>query len=666
MKKCLSGIKNQICSIYKNKPLIFFIIWALILNFIIEIGGRHSVLKALAHLFTRPQIFVLNASVIFLPMVFGFLFKRRDFYMALVSILWLTLGMVNFILLFFRTTPLSTIDFAIVPAALSMIDAYLSTFEIVLVGVWVIAIIAGIFLCWKKLPKTDRNWKKSIISVAVTVAVITATISVSVVIASKTNSFAMIKKAYNKWGFVYCFSRGFIDSGINKPDEYSENILDKSLKAVAIPEKEEKDKPNVIFVQLESFFDVSYLKNFTFTKDSIPTFTKLKETCPSGLLTVPSMGGGTANTEFEIITGINLDFFGIGEYPYQTIIKKQPCASVARTFKDKGYYTTAIHNHTAEFYNRNEVYPNLGFDKFIPVEYMDIDERNDLGWAMDSIFLENIPEVMELTPERDFVFAVTVQTHGKYPSRPVYYDKNIYANLIEYNEEDEDMLYSLNYYANEVKETDDVIAGLIEYFEDYHEPVAIVFYGDHLPAFEITDEDLDGINIYQTEYCIWTNYKDLEPQKEDISSYQLASLAFDKLELNGDVFLNTTSKMKNSPEYEETLELFAYDMLYGDNHVQGKTLETSNCELGMHPIQITEVEPREQTALIKGHGFTEFSYVMVNNKKVKTTHIDENNLKIDIDALEEGDCNVSVAQISSQHTMLSKTENFYIEPFLNN
>lgn len=663
MKKHISAAYSRICSIYKNKPMVFFILWSLLLDFVIEIGGRHSFTKAFVHIVTRPQIFVLNASIIFLTLVFGFLFKRRDFYMALLSILWLTIGIINYILLFFRTTPLSTIDFAIVQSALSMLNIYLSTFEIILIGIWILAIIACVILCWKKLPKVELNLKKSIVAVVSTVAIITTTISVSVAIAAKNNSFAMIKKAYKEWGFVYCFSRSFIDSGINKPNSYSENKLDKSLAAVNIPEKEEIIKPNVIFVQLESFFDVSYLKNFKFSKDPTPTFTKLKQTCPSGLLTVPSMGGGTANTEFEVITGINLDFFGIGEYPYQTILKKQPCSSLARTFKDKGYYSTAIHNHTAEFYNRNEVYQNLGFDRFVPVEYMDLEDRNDLGWAMDSIFLKDIPEAMSSTPERDFIFAVTVQSHGKYPSKPGYYHNNIYIQQTSEDEDDTGMLNSIGYYANEIKETDDVIAGLIDYFNTYSEPVAIVFYGDHLPAFEINNEDLNDISIYQTEYCIWTNYTSLEPTVEDIYAYQLASLTFDKLGLNGDIFLNTTSKLKNTPEYEKTLELFAYDMLYGENYVQGKLLQPTECRLGMYPIEITEIDIREQTVLVKGNGFTEYSNVLVNNKKVKTTYVDENNLKIDVRALEGGDCKLCVAQISSQHTMLSKTEQFYVEPF---
>ena len=142
----------------------------------------------------------------------------------------------------------------------------------------------------------------------------------------------------------------------------------------------QEELPNVVFLQLESFFDVNYLKNVAFSENPLPHFTALKEENSHGFLTVPSIGGGTANTEFEVLTGMSLDFFGTGEYPYKTILQSQACGSLAYDMKELGYKTHAMHNNTGTFYDRNRVYPNLGFDSFTPLEYMQDVETNPTGW----------------------------------------------------------------------------------------------------------------------------------------------------------------------------------------------------------------------------------------------------------------------------------------------
>lgn len=663
--KIYDYIFSRIAKFHNNAPIRFFIITTFLLNFFIEAVSRHSVSKAFLYILTHPLIFAFNTSIIFMTISIGFLFKRRNFYIIIVLVLWATLGVVNCILQFFRTTPLSTIDFLIIPSAFTMLPVYLNSFEMILIILWIIAIISGFVIAWRKLPKTKVCFKRTITLILCTVLTVITSTTVSTAIASKNKSFAVLTRAYDEWGFVYCFSRSLIDSGIDKPSEYSKQTVNKALNKISnVPEYTEDIKPNIVVIQLESFFDVSYLKNFTFSKNPVPTFSSLKNTCPSGLLTMPSIGGGTANSEFEVLTGINLDFFGIGEYPYQTILKTTPCDSMARILKDKGYTSTAIHNHTAEFYKRNRVYPNLGFDKFVPVEYMDIKERNKLGWAKDSILLEAIPEAMEVTPGRDFIFTVTMQSHGKYPTDPADdTEKNIYVQMKEYDDSKEDLLCSLEYYVNEIYETDTMIAGLLEYFEDYPEPVAVILYGDHLPALSINDEDLNGIDMYQTEYCIWTNYKQLENTKINLEAYQLSAMIFDELELNSGIFPHITQTMADKENYSNVLKLFAYDILYGKRYSLNADFQAANTQMGILPITVSNVEIREETALIYGERFTEYSVVLVNNKKVNTIYIDSSTLKIDVDDLAHGNCNISVAQINDQHTILGQTDDFYVKGF---
>ena len=184
-------------------------------------------------------------------------------------------------------------------------------------------------------------------------------------------------------------------NGITKPIDYSQEKIEKIMDGVNQPFKSEKEnkevkKPNIIFLQLESFFDINYVKNYVYNENPIPYFTQLKEEYSSGFLTVPAFGAGTANTEFEIMTGMKLSFFSPGEYPYKTILKKHTCESVPYNLASIGYSTHVVHNNVASFYGRSKVFTNLGYDSFTSSENMNITEMTPNGWAKDKILTQNI------------------------------------------------------------------------------------------------------------------------------------------------------------------------------------------------------------------------------------------------------------------------------------
>ena len=110
-------------------------------------------------------------------------------------------------------------------------------------------------------------------------------------------------------------------------------------------------------------------------------FRTLKENGPSGFFTAPSVGAGTANTEFEVMTQMNVHDFGTGEYPYKTILQDTTCESIAYNLKELGLSAHVLHNNTATFYDRDKVFSKLGFDSFTSIEYMNDVEYNEIGWA---------------------------------------------------------------------------------------------------------------------------------------------------------------------------------------------------------------------------------------------------------------------------------------------
>lgn len=664
MKHKILDFFKSIGFLYKKRPVILSVCTALMINLLIESLARHSFFDALVHTCTSPLVFLYNSAIIFMTLTIAFIFKRRNFALTLISILWITLGIINCIVLFFRTTPLSLIDFFIIRNALNMLPVYLGAFQFILIALWIFALISLMVYAYRKLPKSQVVLKKTIPLLLTSIVTVLISSSVSTSVAARNNDFAVLTKAYDNWGFVYCFSRGLIDSGIEKPSFYSEESVNEAMDKINGYEKKEEIYPNIIVLQLESFFDVSYLKNYTVSENPIPTFTEIKNSWPSGLLTMPSIGGGTANSEFEVLTGIDLDFFGIGEYPYQTVLKKTPCTSMARTLKDKGYSTTALHNHTAIFYKRNQVYKSLGFDRYTSVEFMDLKQRNELGWAKDTIIYEEIAKTLSATPERDFIFTVTMQGHGKYPTEELEYEKLITMDgFDEADEAQQELKNGFEFYVNQLRETDNVIRQLIDTLKDYPEPVALVLYGDHLPALDITEEDLSGIGMYQTEYTIWTNYKELEPTREDLYAYQLNSLIYDNLNLNGDVFSKVTSILKNDENYLDTLSLFAYDILYGERYSLDKEkLTRSDMKMALYPIKVSGIEVRDNTALIYGEGFTKYSDVLIDGERVNTGYIDWNTLKINKKHLKSENFTVSVAQFNKQGNNLGESEPFRIAP----
>ena len=142
--------------------------------------------------------------------------------------------------------------------------------------------------------------------------------------------FGNLAYAYRDYGVVYCFTNTWLNTGISKPEGYSqESILDifsdEELgddNAMLLEQKDEDEEhPNIVFLQLESFIDPATIKTIELDKEACPNFRRLVENYPSGQLTVPACGAGTANVEFEVMSGLSVKFFGPGEYPYKSILK---------------------------------------------------------------------------------------------------------------------------------------------------------------------------------------------------------------------------------------------------------------------------------------------------------------------------------------------------------
>ncbi len=417
-------------------------------------------------------------------------------------------------------------------------------------------------------------------------------------------------------------------------------------------DKATEETPNVIMLQMESFFDVKYLKGVTFSEDPVPVFTSLKENYTSGWLTTPSFGAGTANTEFEVLSGMSIEYFGPGEYPFTTIMRETTSESVAYDLKDYGYSTHAIHDHTGKFYGRYLVYPNLGFDSYTSVEYMNNVERNPLNWADDSCLTGEITKAMNSTKEQDFVFAVSVQGHGKYPTEVIDPDQTI--TVQGFNEEE---ATGFEYYVNQIHDMDAFLGELTAELEASDEPTVLVIYGDHLPKFSIEASDLENGNIYQTEYVMWNNFG-LEKNDKDLKTYQLYSYVMDCLGMDNGVITKLHQNKSDSDDYYSSLYRLQYDILYGNCYAYGgsKPFETVDMQMGIDPISITDITAVGTKLYVKGENFTAGSKIFINGKQVKTTFLNPGRIEANCgQKIDDGD-EIAVVQMSSQKTHLSTTD----------
>ncbi len=632
--------------------VVLCIVLSFLLNISIECAARHSLLGGFLYFSKHPFYFIYNVFLIFFTYLISLVFKRRIFSISVVSIWWIVACIVNSVLIHFRHTPFIAADFFIIKSALGIMDVYLSLSQLVLIGVLIVVGITSLIYIFIKEKFKRPDYQK--LSVLLAVTIILSLLPVEFISAEKDRSKNqnLTDEAY-EFGFACCFLNSIFNNGINEPEVYSEQNI-KSIAKKLAEDNENPTTPNIVVIQLESFVDPYVIKTAKYNDDPIPNFRKLKENYSSGKLGVSVFGGGTANTEFEILTGMSTNFFGIGEYPYETILQNQTVESVCYDLKKLGYASHAIHNHTGTFYDRHKVYKNLGFDSFTPIEYMNNIKLNALGWAKSNVFTKYILNALKSTPGNDFVFAVTVQGHGKYPET---INPNFKYQLTDGSDAVMDMKGSIDFYINEIHEEDVWLGEIINELSKYPEPVMAVIYGDHMPTMNSPDDILNEDDIYSTEYIIWTNYNTPRVNRK-LETYNLLAAAFDKLNINNGILTKLHQYgMKKNEIYSAELHRIQYDMLYGEKFIYGNnpvTYKPTNMRFGIYDIIIEGIEIKDNDVIISGKNFTPYSVVCVDGNEVDTEFVDENTLKITKKSY--NDCEeLVVVQKATNLTVLGKS-----------
>lgn len=399
-------------------------------------------------------------------------------------------------------------------------------------------------------------------------------------------------ESYQKFGLIGAFLTQWEKEKKDTPKGYDKANINRIV--ANLEQQKNKDevdpdfKPNIIVVLGEALWDPLLLKNVHFKEDPLPYFRSLMETNSSGVLVPHVYGGGTFNTELEILSGLSTRF-APGEVYYNRV--NRPIDSLAMQLKKQGYHAAAVHDFKNWYYKRNEVYEQIGFEKFVSMEFFN--NPNYIGpFIDDRELMRKALAELKGTPGPDFLNVVTVTTHGPYDD--IRYDKmpTLTTDLTDVN------WYVMNLYANLLKEFDDSIRTLIEGVKQMDEPTMVVVYGDHLPFlgenYSVYKEAgyFDGeVNtyeeykkMYETPLLVWDNFSDHD-KREDLrmtpnflGSYILAHAKKEMspiFQLNRNLYLQGITVIPKQPFMNDEgvnekdltdFKLLQYDALRGNQY----------------------------------------------------------------------------------------------------
>lgn len=630
--------------------------------FLIEAISRHSFSEAWAYMTDRPLVFAYNTAFIFTTTLIVYLFRRRCFLRVLLAIFWILLGVINGVILANRVTPFTGPDLHLLTDGMALLEKYLPAWgvTVALVVLGFLALLLLVLLIKGPRYKGKLKYRYNIPIILAGVVAFGGITQLALEKRVLSNYFGNIAFAYEDYGYPYCLATTIFNTGISCPRDYSEEEIARIEKTEEdLPETETEDLPNIVFVQLESFFDPTLVNYLDISEDPIPTFRSLMEEYTSGYFKVPSVGAGTANTEFESITGMSMHYFGPGEYPYKSILKETTCESAPYILSGLGYSTHAIHNNEANFYGRRSIFPNLGFDTFTSAEYMpEEDDKNELGWTKDRVLTDEIIKCLDSTEDQpDYVYTISVQGHGAYPDEPILEDPEITVSGAPTEAKNNQW----EYYVNEIREMDDFVKELVEALEDYPEDVVLVLYGDHLPTMDLKVEDLENKYLFQTEYVIWDNFG-LEKEDVNLASYQIAAEVMDRVGINEGTIFRYHQARRNTRNYQVDLETLQYDLLYGEQYSYGgeNPYKRTKMRLGLYDVTLDGLElvsSADYTYRITGTNFTPSSQVKLNGDWYDTVYVNPTTLLISGTELDDFD-RLSVVQRSNSSTRKALSKSY--------
>ncbi|MDY3618215.1 LTA synthase family protein [Agathobaculum sp.] len=484
--------------------------------------------------FTMPLLGLLNFVPVVLVLLgaaclFGNVFAGGTLTLALFGVL----NFANRLKIDARDDPLVPQDLTMVREALEAASGYDLQVD---GGLLALCVLAGIamLLCAALLRTEKLRLPRGIcwgmraagcVVSVVTLVLLTHTVYASADIYASfpiTNRFNMTT-VYNEAGFNYSFLHNATQYSVQKPTGFSKTETERRISETPVGEND-PNHVNVLFVMSEAFCDITNNEHFTWSpgNDPLQNFNKLKgsDRAVSGHLVVYNYGGGTANTEFDVLTGMQTGMLSDAGLSAFRVLHKN-VSSVFREAADEGYQTQFIHPGKAWFYNRQNIYRFLGADEIIFEDAFE-EPKYRGGYISDETLTGYVLRNYEqhaAAGQPQLTYVTTIQNHMAYSDNKYGGVDGVLAELETDQPLDETADHMLRVYTEGVRDADKMLGELTAYFETRDEPVLLVFYGDHLPSMgedylcyralgmDMTDdpESEAWLTAYAPPFLMWTN-----------------------------------------------------------------------------------------------------------------------------------------------------------------
>lgn len=495
------------------------------------------------------------ALIAFAMLGLFFLFQRRCGGAVVLAVALYVLGLAEYFVILFKSMPISPGDLTALSTAAAVAGTgftYTITSFCMLSLAFTVIAIQICTLAVQVAPKRQKgSWRGLVLNLLIAIVCLGGIAAHTTLLDYYHTLYIQVYswrplESYYRQGFLPSFISGAQTIKPSKPEDYTVSGAKKLISEYAkeyddnnqtggssatrleATKQFDEEKPTVIAVMNETFSDLSIYQNMHADYQG-PTYFKSIDDCLSrGRLYVSAYGGGTANTEFEFLTGNSMAYLGSGVYPYTTY-DLTDTENLAAQFKSLGYYTTAMHPNHGTNWNRENVYKDFGFDQFLTIN--DFQNAETLrGMVTDKATYDKILELLDTNSNPQFIFDVTMQNHSGYDTGLIPYDKQMSLNI------DGEFNSNVNEYVSLIQQSDEALKYFLNKLSKLDRKVVVVFWGDHQPFFPDTYNDRWFTNeddathqerLWQTSYIIWANYdvagNSQTSHEEDLSSNYLSS-----------------------------------------------------------------------------------------------------------------------------------------------
>lgn len=505
--------------------LVFVITSIVITGLVFLITSEHLYLLAI-NILKNPTLLFFNILPVFLFIGLAyFLSGRMVFSITLTSAVFILFAIVDKVKITMRQEPLLPADVTLFKEAVTIVKTF-PPFQLFLITLLLITLLVALFLTFRFAKKESPSWKTRIFGFIIFLAIGYSANAFWYTDKELYGKYPTIENPYfqvnqyNSKGLIYSFCHQFNITRVTPPEGYNKSTFDEIEEEYVVSSME--NKPNIIMIMGEAFSDLSNNPNIDFSnyQDPLKNFKEMasSENAVSGKIVVPNFGGGTSNTEYDVLTACPTRYLNNPLPSYNFI--RQPFDALPRRLAQIGYETQAIHPGYQWFYNRQNVYPNLGFETcYFLEDSFDLASQGVGGYINETATMDMIIDTLDnhlKTKDNPlFSFTVTIQNHGPYENRFGTQPQNFDTSIPLSNTERD----LLTQYFKGISDADKELARLRDYAATSSEPIVIVYFGDHLPGFsngmdffDILDYPIDAngtleerLALYETPFLIWQN-----------------------------------------------------------------------------------------------------------------------------------------------------------------